>query len=221
MKIHKDSGIILRRIDYGERDRILSVLCETRGKVSLIAKGVRSPKSKLAGGIELLSISELSFIEGKSDLMTLTSSRLQQHFESIVSNGPRLQQALRYLKLLNKIIDAHAGQEYYSVLSAGFMALNDTTHDEQVVEIWFNMRIMTHSGSWPNLEVSSGESFNFDYDKQQFIAAEEGQYSQNDLKLLRLSQTSVRPPRLQTELASISRLAALTSDLVKMNISEV
>ena len=49
--------IILARTDYGEADRILTVLSPEYGKLRLLAKGVRRVKSKLAGGIELFSVS--------------------------------------------------------------------------------------------------------------------------------------------------------------------
>lgn len=59
------SGIVLNRINFGEADRILTVITPDQGKLSLIAKGVRKEKSKLAGGIELFSVSNISFIPPK------------------------------------------------------------------------------------------------------------------------------------------------------------
>ena len=49
-------GIVLSRVNYGEADRIIKLLTPEAGKLSLMARGVRKPKSKLAGGIELFSI---------------------------------------------------------------------------------------------------------------------------------------------------------------------
>lgn len=43
-------AIVLRRTDYGEADRVVQLLT-TKGRRSVIAKGVRREKSKLAGGI--------------------------------------------------------------------------------------------------------------------------------------------------------------------------
>ena len=52
-------SIILTRINYAEADRIITFLTPSNGKVRAIAKGVRKAKSKLAGGIELFSISDI------------------------------------------------------------------------------------------------------------------------------------------------------------------
>ncbi|MEK7561678.1 MAG: DNA repair protein RecO, partial [Patescibacteria group bacterium] len=73
-------GIVLSRTDYGEADRILSFLTIDHGKVRAIAKGVRKSKSKLAGGIELFSVSDLTLIIGRGELNTLISTRLVRHY---------------------------------------------------------------------------------------------------------------------------------------------
>ena len=41
--------IILRRTNYGEADRILTVLTPEHGQLSVMARGVRKEKSRLAG----------------------------------------------------------------------------------------------------------------------------------------------------------------------------
>ena len=68
-------SIVLSRINYGDNDRIVTVITRDQGKIRLIAKGSRKLKSKLAAGIELFSVSEISFIKGKGDIDTLVSSR--------------------------------------------------------------------------------------------------------------------------------------------------
>jgi DNA repair protein RecO (recombination protein O) len=60
-----DKAIILRRTNFGEADRILSVLTENHGKMTVRAKGVRKITAKLAGHVELLNQSELFLASGK------------------------------------------------------------------------------------------------------------------------------------------------------------
>ena len=68
---------MLQRTEYGEADRILTVLTPAAGKLHLMAKGARRVRSKLAGGIELFSVSELSYAQGKGSLGALVSARLR------------------------------------------------------------------------------------------------------------------------------------------------
>lgn len=221
MKQYKDHAIVLSRVDYGERDRILTLLCEEQGKISVLAKGVRAQKSRLAGGIELLSESEVNFIDTRSNLRTLTGARLRVHFSALASDMRRMNQAFSFIKTINGITEEGTGQELYSALLEGFNALNDPSRDARVVETWFNLQILHLSGSVPNLEAGEADAYEFDYDSQSFVAREEAAFTKNDLKLLRLCISQTRPPKIQQELGSEDRLQALTHTLLKMNVVEV
>src|ERR1700722_4601390 len=94
------TGIVLSRTDFGEADRILTMLSPDFGKLRLIAKGVRRERSKLAGGIELFSVSNITFIKGKRDIDTLISTRLIQHYRNIVTDIGRVQLGYKLIKLL-------------------------------------------------------------------------------------------------------------------------
>ena len=59
MSVERTQAIVLRRTNYGEADRILKVITP-QGQRSIMAKGVRREKSKLAGGIELFAISDMT-----------------------------------------------------------------------------------------------------------------------------------------------------------------
>ena len=65
MKTTRTQAIVLRRTNYGEADRVLQILTPD-GKFSVMARGARREKSRLNGGIELFSISEVVIGEGKS-----------------------------------------------------------------------------------------------------------------------------------------------------------
>ncbi|HEX2615498.1 MAG TPA: DNA repair protein RecO, partial [Nitrososphaera sp.] len=61
MRRFRSDALVISRTNFGEADRILTFLTPNHGKVRGIAKGVRKPKSKLAGGIELFSVCDLLF----------------------------------------------------------------------------------------------------------------------------------------------------------------
>ena len=48
MSTYVTDGVILRRVDYGESDRVLTVLTRDHGKLGVIARGVRKPGSRMA-----------------------------------------------------------------------------------------------------------------------------------------------------------------------------
>ena len=59
----RTKAIVLRRTNYGEADRILNFLTE-QGVIAAIAKGVRKEKSKLAGAVELFTVSDITHHKG-------------------------------------------------------------------------------------------------------------------------------------------------------------
>ena len=60
--------MILRKVDYGEADRIFTLLTRAHGKVGAIAKGVRRPESKLASSLELYTHVDVLLAKGRGEL---------------------------------------------------------------------------------------------------------------------------------------------------------
>ena len=58
MSAERTQAIVLRRTNFGEADRILTLLTPL-GQRGAMARGVRREKSKLAGGIELFGVSDV------------------------------------------------------------------------------------------------------------------------------------------------------------------
>lgn len=96
-------AIVLKRTNYSEADRIITMLTKDLGKIQVIAKGVRKERSKLAGGIEPFCISEIGIVKGRGEIDTLTSARLQRHFGNIMKSLEKLDFAYSCLKTINKI----------------------------------------------------------------------------------------------------------------------
>lgn len=59
-------GIILKRRDFGEADRLLTVFTPERGKLDVIAKGARKPASTKTGHVELFTRVDLLVHTGRS-----------------------------------------------------------------------------------------------------------------------------------------------------------
>ncbi len=195
MKHVVTKGIILTRTDYGEADRILHFLTPDQGKISAIAKGVRKSKSKLAGGIELFSVSELSFIIGKSEIYTLTSARLVSYYDNIVKDIDRTNTGYEFIKLLNKATADNPEEDYFNLLRSAFAALDDNGIALEITSLWFKMQLIRLAGHTPNLQsdiagnkLEASKNYNFDFDRMGFAAedAREGRFNANHIKFLRL-----------------------------------
>jgi DNA repair protein RecO (recombination protein O) len=187
-------AIVLHRTDYSEADRILTLLTSDHGKVTLIAKGVRRVKSKLAGGIELFSVSEITFIKGRGEVGTLVSTRLIKHYERIAHDLDRTMAAYGLLKQLDKIIETEVEPAYFELLRAALEALNDASVPLSLIHFWFNVQLLRLGGQGPNLHTDeqgaplvAERQYRFDFEHMAFAVAPQGSFASNHIKFLRLA----------------------------------
>lgn len=200
MKPINSQAIVLGRTNFSEADRILTVLTPDHGKIRLMAKGVRKIKSKLAGGIELFGISDITFIKGKGEIDTLISSRLKRNFDHIVNNLDRTMLGYEVLKKINKITEDGAEPAYFELLSITLEGLDDDSIPSDTLEFWFTMQLLNTTGHAPSLRadssglpLSQNSKYTFDYDTMAFQPAEQGIYQANHIKLLSLGIRAKQP----------------------------
>ena len=118
--IERTSAIVLRRTNYGEADRILQLLTP-EGKISALARGVRRQNSKLAGSIELFSISDMVIRRGKSDLGIITSARAVHFYRHILEDYDRLEFGYEAIKQVSKSSEMVNEPDWYDILKEVFM----------------------------------------------------------------------------------------------------
>lgn len=70
-RLYRTEVIVLKRRDYGEADRLLTVFTPSHGKLVLLGKGVRKTQSRKAGHVELFTHSTLLVAKARTwDLVT-------------------------------------------------------------------------------------------------------------------------------------------------------
>lgn len=213
------TGIVLARINYQEADRIITVLSSDRGKLRLMAKGVRRAKSKMAGGIELFSVSEISYLPGKGELGTLVSCRLSTHYSNIVKDVHRTMFGYEILKKVNKITEEVAESEFFDLVKAALVALDNHDVSLELLELWFNAQLLKITGHQPNLLTTSGgkklladSSYGFNYDDMSFEPQSSSAIRANHIKLLRLVGQVDNPAKL----LKVGGLAQLTPTCLEL-----
>ena len=216
-------GIVLSRTNFGEAYRILTFLTADHGKIRAIAKGVRKQKSKLAGGIEIFSISDLTFLEGRSEINTLMSSRLDKHYANIVKNLERTAAAYELIRLTNKVTEDAPEAAYFNLLNSGFIALDDDAIDLGLIQVWFAAQLLKIAGHMPNLrtdqagkKLQTGKTYEFNFDTMGFqqSRAEHDAFNADQIKFLRLLFSDNQPKTLQ-KVEGINALVAATAPTVQ------
>lgn len=195
-----DFAIVLSRTDYGEKDRILTIITPEHGKLRAIAKGVRSAKSRLAGGIELFAENKLNLVRGRSELYTITSSRMHRYFGDISKDIDKSMYVYDCLKTVNKLSPDHAGGEYYPALLKLLEALSAGKVPAEQIKIWYALKLLDSLGSTPNFktdgegkDLRENSAYQYDFDKHCFFAKPGGPYGADHIKLFRHLSSSPKP----------------------------
>lgn len=192
----KTLAIVLRRTDFGEADRIIKLLTPN-GKVSAMARGVRKPKSKLAGGIEFFALNEIVLIEGKSEMRTLSSARMREFFGEILKDFERTEFAYQAIKTVSWLCEQIESDDFFEILLTVFRSLNNFEIDLSLTKKWFNLKMAEFSGDEINLEsdkngkpLQADLTYSFDFYDKVFVEDREGDFNSNHIKFLRLMLSS-------------------------------
>lgn len=208
MQSVKTDAIVLRRTNYGESDRILQLLTADGNKVSAMAKGVRREKSKLAGAVELFSLTQVTLHTGKSDLSILTSARLQTFYGDILNDYDRLQFGYEVLKKIGRLSEHTHEPLLYNVTLTAIASLNQSKIDLRIIRAWFYLQVADISGHGLNLsrdhnnkQLSVDETYRFDIAEMSFVIDKSGRFGADHLKLLKILK--LKTPEVVAKISSI------------------
>ncbi len=100
-RIYKSEGIIVRQMPLGESDRIVTLITSKGSKIRAVAKGVRKPKGKLSGNVDLLNLVSASVARGRN-LDVISEAHALKTFRTIKEDLASTSRAL-YLAELTDI----------------------------------------------------------------------------------------------------------------------
>lgn len=102
MQGFKVEGIILKRRNFGEADRILTVFTHQRGKISVLAKGVRRITSRRAGNVELLN-RVLIFLHQTKGMPILTEAKAIDTYPKLKDDLTLSTYTFHIIELIDKL----------------------------------------------------------------------------------------------------------------------
>lgn len=149
-RVYATEAIILRRADYGEADRLLTLMTPQLGKLRVIAKGARKITSRKAGHIELFARVRLLLARGRTFDIVSQAEVIEAHRalrEDLLRGG--------YAHYLGELIDqfTQEGNEdpaLYDLLANGLMWICDVPRPALAAR-YFEMRLLTIAGYRPQL----------------------------------------------------------------------
>ena len=100
-RFYNTEAVVLRKSELGEADSILTLYTPKRGKLRAVARGVRRPKSKLGGHVELLTYSQMSLSKSRN-LDIITQSQTIESFLPLRDDLLRTSQALYVAEIIGQ-----------------------------------------------------------------------------------------------------------------------
>jgi DNA repair protein RecO (recombination protein O) len=144
-------AIVLKRTDFGEADRLLTLFTPDRGKLRVLAKGARKPLSRKSGHVELFTHVDLMLAKGHQlDIVTQADTR--ESFIALRNNLERLSYAYYLAELVDRF--AEEGTEnraLYDLLLGALAWVADEKSNAALLARYFELHLLLHVGYRPQL----------------------------------------------------------------------
>lgn len=173
MQTHiKTTGIVLRRIDFGEADQMVHILTQDQGKVTILAKGARRLKSKFLGKLELLNQVKLAYFQGR-DLGHLNEveSRVLTHDTELDLKSRSL--LFHIAEVTHKMVADHQDcQSIYELLHV-FLQLFERQSSESLF-CGYLVKLLTELGFMADWSHCNESSQKLDLNQSYFLSSHDG-----------------------------------------------
>jgi DNA repair protein RecO (recombination protein O) len=150
-------GIILRKQDYRENDRLFVIYTDELGKIEAVAKGARKIKSKMAGHLDLFSVVNLMVAPGKTYYQIAGADR-EKNFLNVKNDLSKTVLVSFCLETVDGFTKLdHPDQKLYELL-AEMMEIFDSEKNKNFLKLYvlskfFVLKLMSILGWTPELYV--------------------------------------------------------------------
>jgi len=180
----RTEGIVLRRRDFGESDRILVLFTKKMGRVSVIAKGARKPSSKISGHLELFMRSSFLISRGRN-LHILTQAEMIEDFEPLRKDLSGIGTGSYVVELVDSVTyEEGSNVKLYDLLVSTLDSLS-TGKDPGIIIRYYELHLLDLVGFRPELFVCV-ECGKKTIEQDQFLSGELGDLSPIQHELQRL-----------------------------------
>jgi len=149
MRTYKMEGIVLKRRNLGEADRILTILSKEFGKITVKAPGVRRISSRRSSHVELLNFSQFTIYKtSKTCMPIVTEAQTFEDFSSIKSDLYKIGYAYYICELINGLCaDNQENRSIFFYLKSVLLELSKTSNAQSLIKK-FEKDLLMELGFW-------------------------------------------------------------------------
>lgn len=151
MPAEQTDALVLRIYPWSETSCIASLYTRSFGKLSVLAKGARRPKSPFEAALDLLSICRVVFIPKFGDALDLlTEAKLVRRYRAGATDLLRLYSGYYVAELLDRLTDKGDEQpELFELAESTLLALADPTLEVRAIVLRLEMQMLRMVGHLP------------------------------------------------------------------------
>ena len=147
---YKTEAVVLKQTSLGEADRILTLYTPDLGKVRAVARGVRRPKSKLSGHLELLNQVSVSLSYGRN-LDSINEAQSIRSFRGFRDDLQRISKAIYMAELVDGFSIENSGNHQLYLLFVDSLSWLERTDNTDLLLRHFELQLLAASGYRPEL----------------------------------------------------------------------
>lgn len=148
--LKKITGIIIRSIDYGETNKIVTVYSEQAGKIGMLTRGAKKTNSRLSSVSQLFTYGSYLYYSS-SGLGTMSQGEVIDSFRSIREDLFKTAYAAYIAELTDKLSeDKKPDRKLFELLYQSFHYI-DQGLDMEVITFIFETKMLAVAGIAPQL----------------------------------------------------------------------
>ncbi len=150
--MEKTEGIVLRAIDYGETNKIVTLLTSRYGKIAALAKGANKPQSRLASVSQPFIHGHWLLYGGHSGMASVSQADLIESFRGIREDLHRSAYSACMAEFTDRVLEERASYPgVFQLLLHMFHGLQDGKDPSVLFQI-FQMKMLFTAGIQPDLQ---------------------------------------------------------------------
>ena len=161
METLKVNGLIIREVSVGDSDKLITVLTDTMGKITVSCKGVRNIKSKRIAASQLFSYGEL-MLSVRAGRYYLSDAMVENSFFELNTSLEKLSLAQYFCQVVSCVtVENEDQRDILSLILNSLYVLCHTNKEPDFVKAVFEMRLCALVGFCPDLSACQGCGFDF------------------------------------------------------------
>ncbi|WP_322905741.1 DNA repair protein RecO [Paenibacillus campi] len=150
--LYRVQGIVIRSMDYGEGNKIITLCTESHGKIAVFVRGARKAKSRHAALVQPFTYGEFNFIRSGTGMGTLNQGEVIESNYKLREDITLAAYGAYGCELVDKaLLDNETGHFWFDQLKA-YLSFLGEGRDPVILTALFEMKVLQAAGYGPQVD---------------------------------------------------------------------